>query len=143
MAHQLGAQRIAAIAVGHHLERVGEECVASVNRGRDAELGVRRRHAVSQVVLVHHVIVDQRKVVDRFQRGGIRHCPCRVAADQLARQQCHHRPQPLAACERDVRHRTVKIFGWPYPQVFAQRRLDRRREGGERHLQLHATSPMS
>ena len=75
-----------------------EEVVARENRLLIAPHGVRRHRAAPRIGMIEHVVMDERRHVDQFERNGERHHFFRVKILAGAcRKQKERRAQPLAA----------------------------------------------
>ena len=81
----------------HHLERLAEQEIADQHARLVAPKLARGGPAAPHVAFVHHVVVQQRRGVHEFDRGGELDVAVAGIAGQARHRQRQHRPQPLAA----------------------------------------------
>ena len=89
----------------HHLERLAEQEVADQHAGLVAPQHAGGELAAPHLALVDDVVVQQRRGVHEFDRGGELDVAVAAIAGEPRHRQRQHRPQPLAAGrDQVVRH---------------------------------------
>ena len=81
----------------HHLERLAEQEIADQHARLVAPEHARGEPAAPHVALVDDVVVQQRRGVHEFDRGGELDMAVAGIAGEPRQRQRQHRPQPLAA----------------------------------------------
>ena len=86
----------------HHLERLAEQEVADQHARLVAPQHPRRRLAAPHVAFVDHVVVQERRGVHEFDRGGELDVARSGVAAQPGGRERQDRPQPLAAGRNEM-----------------------------------------
>ncbi len=91
------AQRIEPPGLHHHLERLTQQEVADQHTCRVAPDDPCSRPAAAQIAVVHHVVMEQCRVVHEFDGGRVVDLGAVRVSRRQRRRDRQHRPQPLAA----------------------------------------------
>ena len=90
-------ERVQTADLDHHLEGLAEQEIADQHARLVAPQHAGGELAAAHVALVDHVVVQQRRGVHEFDRGGELDVAVAGIAGELGHRDRQHRPQPLAA----------------------------------------------